>query len=85
MTERAVISEARVHLERELNKSFKRVFASTEGEAVLRYLKNTTINAVCGPEVTTDQLRHIEGQRFIVAHIVARIEAASKGASDAVA
>jgi hypothetical protein len=40
---------------------------------VLRYLRSVTIEMVHGPNVTTEELRHLEGQRYIVGLIEQRI------------
>lgn len=60
--------------EDELNRCFARLFKSPDGENALRYLKQITLARVCGPEATEAQLRHIEGQRFLVSVILNRIE-----------
>ena len=50
------------------------VFESPTGKEVLRYLRSITIEMVNGPNVTTEELRHLEGQRYIVGLIERRIE-----------
>ncbi len=60
--------------EQDLNLAFARTFAGPEGELVLKWLAAQTINSVCGPDVTDGQLRHIEGQRWIVGEIHRRTE-----------
>ena len=45
---------------------------------MLRYLRSITIELVNGANVSTDELRHIEGQRYIVGLIENRIQHAHK-------
>lgn len=44
------------------------------GQSVLKYLRSITIERVNGPSVTTEALRHIEGQRYIVGLLENRID-----------
>ena len=50
-----------------------RCFATPEGELVLAHLKATTVERVLGPAAGDAQLRHLEGQRALVAHLLALI------------
>lgn len=59
--------------ERTLNDLAARLFKTEDGQRFLAYLRNITINRITGPEVPDIQLRHLEGQRFIVAIIERRI------------
>lgn len=56
-----------------ISQNVAEVFSTPTGQAVLQYLKSITIQMVHGPDVTTEALRHLEGQRFIVALIDQRI------------
>lgn len=40
----------------------------------MAYLKSITVNMVAGPDSTDQQLRHLEGQRFLVGLMQQRIE-----------
>lgn len=62
--------------ERRLNQLFEATFATPAGQEVLRHLRSITIEAVGGPNVTDAELRHREGQRFLVAIIEQRIKRA---------
>lgn len=62
-----------VNDERTINLACAAAFAGADGQAVIEYLKSITIKAVAGPHVSSDELRHREGQRFIVAIIDQRI------------
>lgn len=56
-----------------ISQNVAEVFSTPTGQAVLQYLKSITIQLVHGPDVSTESLRHLEGQRFIVALINQRI------------
>jgi hypothetical protein len=61
-------------LDSQISKNVSVVFESPTGKEVLRYLRSITIEMVNGPNVTTEELRHLEGQRYIVGLIERRIE-----------
>lgn len=56
-----------------ISQNIAQVFSSPTGAEVLKYLRSITIEMVNGPNVTTDELRHIEGQRYLVGLIEQRI------------
>ncbi len=58
--------------EEQLNKTFSSVFSTESGAHILRYLRSITIERVNGPGVTDAELRHAEGQRYIVGLIETR-------------
>ena len=58
--------------EAELNKHFATLFKGDEGKKVLAYLRSITTDVVAGPNVTSNQLFHIEGMRFLVGIIKTR-------------
>jgi hypothetical protein len=49
------------------------IFNTPTGHEVLKYLRTITIEMVNGPNVSTEELRHVEGQRYIVGLIEQRI------------
>ena len=49
------------------------VFNTVSGKEILKYLKSLTLDAVAGPEISNEQLRHLEGQRYIVGLLQRRI------------
>ncbi|MAT23322.1 MAG: hypothetical protein CML86_07475 [Rhodobiaceae bacterium] len=59
--------------ETRLNFIFESVFKTDAGAEVLKYLRMITIEAVAGSEISDQQLRHIEGQRYIVGLIQRRL------------
>lgn len=60
-------------LDVQISQNVAQIFSSPTGKEVLRYLRSITIEMVHGPNVTTEELRHIEGQRYIVGLIEQRI------------
>ena len=57
----------------QISQNIAQIFESLTGKEVLRYLRSVTIEMVNGPNVTTEELRHMEGQRYIVGLIEQRI------------
>jgi hypothetical protein len=57
----------------EVSHNIAQIFESPVGKEVLRYLRSITIEMVNGPNVTTEELRHLEGQRYLVGLIEQRI------------
>ncbi|CUW37455.1 conserved protein of unknown function [Magnetospirillum sp. XM-1] len=47
-----------------------RLFATPDGEAVLAHLKSMTIDRCLSPEAGDNALRHLEGQRHLVLHLL---------------
>ena len=60
-------------IDSQISQNIAQIFESPTGKEVLRYLRSITIEMVNGPNVTTEELRHIEGQRYIVGLIERRI------------
>lgn len=56
---------------RALARSFARAFSGGDGEAVLAHLSALTLERCLGPEASDAALRTLEGQRLLVAHILA--------------
>lgn len=54
------------------------LFNTDTGKSVLRYLRSITIEQVNGAGVSDAELRHMEGQRYIVGLIESRIRNAHK-------
>jgi hypothetical protein len=48
-----------------------RVFGSADGAAVLAHLRKMTLDRCLGPESGEPALRHLEGQRHLVLHLLA--------------
>jgi hypothetical protein len=56
---------------RALARSFARAFSGADGEAVLAHLSALTLERCLGPDSSDAALRTLEGQRLLVAHILA--------------
>lgn len=65
--------QRKTDLDKQISQNVAQVFESPTGKEVMRYLRSITIEMVNGPNVTTEELRHIEGQRYIVGLIEQRI------------
>jgi hypothetical protein len=61
--------------EKLLNQLVASVFKDDNGKQVLAYLKSITTEAVAGPNMSTNELFHLEGRRFLVAILQQRINA----------
>ena len=57
----------------EISQNVATVFSGPTGKEVLSYLRSITIEMVHGPAVASEELRHHEGQRYIVGLIEQRI------------
>ncbi len=53
--------------------SYARVFAGGDGRRVLDHLRGLTMNRALGPAAPDAALRHLEGQRALVASILALV------------
>ena len=42
------------------------MLATPTGQSVMQYLKSITTDIANGPNISNDELRHLEGQRFIM-------------------
>tara|TARA_E500000178_G_scaffold329679_1_gene360834 strand:+ start:3916 stop:4173 length:258 start_codon:yes stop_codon:yes gene_type:complete len=56
----------------------KALFQTPTGTEVLKYLRSITIEAVTGAGASDAELRHLEGQRFLVGLIERRIRHGEK-------
>ena len=60
--------------QREVEKSFARLFAGDDGQRVLAYLQVLTFHKAMSPDVGSEHMRYTEGQRALVASILRLIE-----------
>jgi len=65
--------------DRALGEAFARCFRGDDGDAVLAYLRAVTMERALGPGTPDAQLRHLEGQRQMVAHILHLVERGRAG------
>ena len=64
--------------EKQISQNVAEVFKTPTGAEVIKYLRSITIELVHGPNVSTEQLRHIEGQRYIIGLLEQRIQHAHR-------
>ena len=62
----------------QISKNIASLLESPTGKEVLKYLRSITIEMVNGPNVTTEELRHLEGQRYIVGLLERRVQHAHR-------
>ena len=61
-----------------LSQNVLALFNTPVGMSVMQYLKSITVDAVAGPNISDAELRHLEGQRYLVALISKRINHAQR-------
>ncbi len=61
-----------------ISKDIQALFKTPNGKQVLQYLRSITIESVQGPNASDAELRHLEGQRYLVGLISRRIQHAEK-------
>ena len=64
--------------DKRISKNIAQIFQSPTGKEVLKYLRSISIEMVHGANLSTEELRHIEGQRYIVGLIENRINHAHR-------
>lgn len=62
----------------QISKNINALFRTPNGQQVLKYLRSITIEAVTGGGATDAELRHLEGQRFLVGLIERRVQHGEK-------
>jgi len=60
--------------QKDIERSFSRVFSTEEGKKVLAWLQVMTFQRVSGVSTPDDHLRYMEGQRSLVASILRMID-----------
>ena len=61
-----------------ISRNINSVFKTPNGIAVLKYLRSITIESVQGPNASDAELRHLEGQRYLVGVVERRISHAQR-------
>ena len=64
----------KIQSEQEIARSYTRLFQSDDGQRVLDHLQLSTLYRPLSPDIDDKQLRHLEGQRFLVGLILRMIE-----------
>lgn len=62
----------------DVERAFARVFSTEDGQKVLAYLQVITFQRAYGPSTPDEQLRHVEGQRSLMATILRLIDRGRK-------
>lgn len=57
----------------ELCRAFAQCFKGADGDRVLTHLRQTMLDRRLGPNATDAELRFVEGQRSVVAHIMSML------------
>ena len=59
-------------LDEQISLDVAALLATPSGQSVMQYLKSITTDIANGPNISNDELRHLEGQRFIIALLSSR-------------
>lgn len=62
------------HEQRDIEHAFARLFSSEDGKKVLAWLQVMTFHRAATSQTSEEQLRHMEGQRSLVATILRMID-----------
>ena len=65
---------ARPENDDDIARAAARCLAGAPGEILIRHLRAVTLERALGPDATDAQLRHLEGQRQLVRHLLALVE-----------
>ena len=55
----------------EIRTAYARCFQTREGRIVLSHLRRITLERYLGPDSSSEELRHMEGQRHLVSAVLA--------------
>ena len=61
-----------------ISKNILATFNTPSGKETLSYLRSLTLDAVAGPNISDGELRHLEGQRYIIGLITRRMNHGEK-------
>lgn len=64
--------------ERRINLAVVAALATPSGEEVMKYLRSITIEVAAGPMISDQELRHLEGMRFLTGLLSQRINLGHK-------
>ena len=59
-------------LDEQISLNVASMLATPTGKAVMEYLKSITTDIANGPNISNDELRHLEGQRFVIGLLSSR-------------
>lgn len=63
----------------DLARVFARLFRGADGARALAHLRSLTVDRHLGPEASIARLRHLEGQRHLVNHILSLVRLGAEG------
>ena len=58
----------------ELCRAYARCFAGADGDEVIAHLTRSILDRRLSPNASNAELRHLEGQRFAIAGVIAMVE-----------
>lgn len=61
-----------------ISQNINSLFRTPNGKAVMKYLRSITIESVSGANISDAELRHLEGQRYLVGLIERRFQQVEK-------
>ena len=61
-----------------ISKNILATFSTPSGKQTLAYLRSLTLDSVAGPNISDGELRHLEGQRYIIGLITRRMNHGEK-------
>ena len=59
-------------LDEQISLDVAALLATPSGQSVMQYLKSITTDIANGPNISNDELRHLEGQRFVIGLLSSR-------------
>lgn len=70
--------ERSIEVDQRINENIVALLGTDAGKRLMEYLESITIKNVAGPHIGNDELRHREGQRYIVGILSQRIQQGHK-------
>ena len=64
-------------LDEQISLDVAALLATPSGQSVMQYLRSITTDIANGPNISNDELRHLEGQRFVIGLLSSRANHAS--------
>lgn len=56
--------------DKEIKQAFNKCFSTREGKIVLSFLRRMTVERYVGANASNEELRYLEGQRYLVNYIL---------------
>ena len=64
-------------LDEQISLDIAALLSTPSGQSVMQYLRSITTDIANGPNISNDELRHLEGQRFVVGLLSSRANQAN--------